>query len=161
MEAGALTLRDATPSDAEIIYQVTKAAFDEYRAFLDPPSGVSREALESVQDFLREGGAILALTGGAAVGVVRYERREDDALYVGRLAVLPSHRKRGIGRALMAAAEDKARRMGLSRLTLGVRIQLPKSRTFYESLGCGVNARGSHPGYDRPTWLHMTKTLET
>ena len=161
MEAGALTLREATPLDAGTIYEVTKAAYEEYRGVLDPPSGVSREALESVQDFLREGGSILALMDNTAVGAVRYERRDDGSLYVGRLAVLPSHRRRGIGRALMAAVEEEARRMGLTRITLGVRIQLPLNRAFYESLGYRADGRGSHPGYDRPTWLHMSKTLET
>jgi GNAT superfamily N-acetyltransferase len=161
MEAGTLTLREAAPSDAEVVYQVTKAAYEEYSGVLDPPSGVDREALESVQDLLREGGAILALIDGMAVGAVRYERRDNGSLYVGRLAVLPSHRRRGIGRALMAAAEETARRMGLAPITLGVRIQLPQNRAFYESLGYRADGRGSHPGYDRLTWFHMSKTLET
>jgi ribosomal protein S18 acetylase RimI-like enzyme len=161
MEAGALTLREATPLDAEGIYEVTNAAYEEYRGVLEPPSGVDREALESVQGLLREGGSILALMDGTAVGAVRYERRDDGSLYVGRLAVLPSHRRRGIGRALMAAAEERARRMGLACITLGVRIQLPQNRAFYESLGYRADGRGSHAGHDRPTWFHMTKTLET
>jgi GNAT superfamily N-acetyltransferase len=161
MEAGTLTLREAAPSDGEVIYQVTKGAYEEYRGVLDPPSGVDREALESVQDLLRRGGAILALMDGTAVGAVRYERRDGGSLYVGRLAVLPSHRRRGIGRALMAAVEEKARRAGLTRITLGVRIQLPQNRAFYDSIGYRADGRGSHSGYDRPTWFHMSKMLET
>jgi GNAT superfamily N-acetyltransferase len=61
----------------------------------------------------------------------------------------------------MAAVEEKARRTGLTRITLGVRIQLPQNRAFYESIGYRADGRGSHPGYDRPTWFHMSKTLET
>ena len=161
MRAAGLTLREATPSDAEVIYHLTKAAYEEYRAFLDPPSGVDKETLEAVQSLLREGGAIVAWMGGMAVGAVRYEPRADGSLYVGRLAVLPSHRRRGIGRTLMAAAEEKARRIGSARIILGARLQLPQNRAFFESLGYRVDGHRSHPGYDRATWMGMSKTLET
>jgi len=160
MEAAGLTLRDATPSDAEAVYQVTKAAYAEYRGFLDPPSGADKESLEAVESALHQGGAALALVDGIAVGAVRYEPR-DQSLYVGRLAVLPSHRRRGIGRALMATAEERAQRMGLSRIILGVRVQLPQNRAFYESLGYRADGHGSHPGYERATWTGMSKALET
>jgi predicted N-acetyltransferase YhbS len=160
MRTPELTLQEATPSDAQVIYEVTKAAFEEYGAFLDPPSGVSRESLESVQDFLRRGGATLALIDSTAVGAVRYEQRDDGSLYVGRLSVLPSHRRRGIGRALMVAVEERARRMGSERIILGVRLQLPQNRAFYESLGYRADGHGSHPGYNRATWLHMSKKVE-
>jgi predicted N-acetyltransferase YhbS len=130
MEAPALTLREATPSDAEAIHQVTRAAYEEYRRLLDPPSGVHRETPESIEGFFGEGGAILALFDGKIVGAVRYQRRGDGSLYVGRLSVLPSHRHRGIGRALMVAVEERGRRLGLERIALGVRDQLPQNRTF-------------------------------
>ena len=160
MEAAGLTLRDATPSDAEAVYQVTKAAYAEYRGFLDPPSGVAKETREAVERSLGEGGAVLASIDGIAVGAVRYEPR-DQSLYVGRLAVLPSHRRRGIGRALMATAEERAQRMGLSRIILGVRVQVPQNRAFYESLGYRADGHSSHPGYERTTWTGMSKALET
>ena len=161
MRRAGLTLREATLSDAEVVYQVTKAAYEEYRGFLDPSSGVDKETLEAVESALHQGSAVLALMDGIAVGAVRYEPRDGGSLYVGRLAVLPSHRRRGIGRALMAAAEERARRMGLARIILGVRVQLPENRAFYESLGYRADGHGSHPGYERATWTGMSKALET
>jgi GNAT superfamily N-acetyltransferase len=160
MGAARLTLREATRWDAETVYQVTKAAYEEYRGFLDPPSGADKESLEAVESALHQGGAVLASIDGIAVGAVRYEPR-DQSLYVGRLAVLPSHRRRGIGRALMATAEERARRMGLARIILGVLVQLPQNRAFYESLGYRADGHGSHPGYERATWTGMSKALET
>jgi predicted N-acetyltransferase YhbS len=156
-----LTLREATPLDAEAMYHLTKAAYEEYRGFLDPPSGVEKETLKAVRSAVRDGGAIVALTDGMAVGAVRYEQRDDGSLYVGRLSVLPSHRHRGIGRALMSTVEERARHLGLTRITLGVRLQLPQNRAFYESLGYRADGHGSHPGYNRATWLHMSKKVET
>ena len=161
MRPAGLTLRDATPSDTEAVYQVTKAAYEEYRGSLDPPSGVDKETLEAAENALHEGSAVLALVDGIVVGAARYEQRDNGSLYVGRLAVLPSHRRRGIGRALMGAVEERARRLGSARVTLGVRDQLPQNRAFYESLGYRVDGHRSHPGYDHVTWTGMSKALET
>jgi ribosomal protein S18 acetylase RimI-like enzyme len=148
MGAAGLILREATLSDAEAVYQVTKDAYEEYRGFLDPPSGVDKETLEAVESALHQGSAVLALMDGIAVGAVPFEPRDGGSLYVGRLAVLPSHRRRGIGRALMAAAERGG--MGLARIILGVR-SLPQNRAFYESLGYRRTAMAP-PGYERATW---------
>ena len=43
---------------------------------------------------------------GVQVGFVAVEKATDDLYYVGRLAVLPSHRHRGLGRKLMDTACD-------------------------------------------------------
>jgi ribosomal protein S18 acetylase RimI-like enzyme len=51
------------------------------------------------------------------------------------LAVLPSHRGMGIGRALLEAAEGHARRKGCCRLTLEVRDDNARARTLYRSFG--------------------------
>jgi predicted N-acetyltransferase YhbS len=153
------TLREARLSDAAAVRRLTRAAYEEHRELLDPPSGVHSETARAVERFLRLGGAMLALTDGETVGAVRYSRSDDDAIWLGRLAVLPSHRRRGIGRALVAAVEEKARRMGARRVTLGVRVQLPGNRALFESLGYRVDGERSHPGHDRTTWLHMSKAL--
>ncbi|OWJ66038.1 GNAT family N-acetyltransferase [Inquilinus limosus] len=70
-----------------------------------------------------------------------------------------AHRGGGIGRALMAAAEAEARRLGGARLTLGVRLALDGNRCFFRSLGFTEGALHAHPGYDRPTWVEMTKPI--
>lgn len=51
------------------------------------------------------------------------------------LAVLPSHRGMGIGRALLEAAEGHARRQGCCRLTLEVRDDNARAKTLYRSFG--------------------------
>jgi GNAT superfamily N-acetyltransferase len=51
------------------------------------------------------------------------------------LAVLPTHRGRGFGRALLAAVEDKARALGCCKVTLEVQENNLKARRTYEAAG--------------------------
>ena len=67
--------------------------------------------------------------------------------------------RRGIGRALMSWAEAEGRRRGLREVTLGVRLALPSNVGLYRHLGYEGVSEHAHPGFDRPTWLRMRKTL--
>lgn len=51
------------------------------------------------------------------------------------LAVVPEQRGRGIGRALLAAAEDRAIKQGCCKLTLEVQDDNGRARALYESFG--------------------------
>jgi ribosomal protein S18 acetylase RimI-like enzyme len=57
------------------------------------------------------------------------------SLHVDQLAVAPDHRGRGIGRALMAAAEELGRTLGCAELDLTVRADNAGARAFYAALG--------------------------
>lgn len=63
---------------------------------------------------------------------------------VKKLLVLPEARARGIGAALMAAAEDEARRLGRTLLTLDARTGGAAERLY---LALGWTLAGSVPGY--------------
>ena len=52
------------------------------------------------------------------------------------LAVTPERRGEGIGKALMAAIEDRLRRKGCFKYYLMVRKESPKILDFYLSIGC-------------------------
>jgi GNAT superfamily N-acetyltransferase len=64
-------------------------------------------------------------------------------LNVHDLAVLPAHRGRGIGRALLAAAEEHARARGCCKMTLEVLEQNRRARAVYASVGFADVASGS------------------
>ncbi len=73
---------------------------------------------------------------GVCVGFVGYSTfRALPLLNIHDLAVLHSHRGRGIGRALLAAVEDMARANGFGKLTLEVQEDNLPARSLYERCG--------------------------
>jgi GNAT superfamily N-acetyltransferase len=125
-------------------------------AGLDPPSGVLNETVTDIAARQRDGIVLVAQSGAAFIGSM-FCARKDDALYLTRMATHPDWRRRGVGRALMAAAEGEVRSLGAKRLTLRVRVTLPDNRRYFESLGFVVNGRGQDPG--RTPYLTMERVL--
>ena len=142
------------PERAEVVHELTQAAFKQYAGHLDPPSGVMRETLESVRrDLERHGGAV-AWIGDTPAGCLRFDVQPDH-LHVRRVAVAPDQQRKGVGTALMAWSHGHARTLGLPEVRIGVREQLPGNRTFYEGLGYIVVARHRHPETGNAFWSEM------
>lgn len=68
-----------------------------------------------------------------------------DELHINNLAVLPAWRRRGVGRALLEAVLDEARRLGAMRATLEVRASNQAARALYER--AGFRPAGLRRGY--------------
>ena len=117
-----------------LVHSIMRTAFAEFQGTLQPDSGANRETVEDVQAAMREGGAVLAWDGPEAIGSARYVIHLDH-LYVERVAVLPSHRRRGIASKLMACMEERARELGRPRIRVGVRMSLTGNVDLYRSLG--------------------------
>ena len=84
---------------------------------------------------------------------------QDGGLYLGRLAVLPAWRGRGVAKALVAAAEGAARRLALPRTHLSTRLVLLDNRRLFAGCGFVETACHAHPGYAEPTFVNMEKRL--
>lgn len=72
--------------------------------------------------------------GGAAVALALLSRRGDTG-WIGGMGVVPSHRGRGLGEAVMRAALDAARECGVTRVGLEVLVQNEYAYRVYERLG--------------------------
>ena len=175
---GGLVIREAGPDEAPLIHRLTQAAYEEYRGVLLPEVGVFREGVAEVQAAIERGGAVVALIGGQPAGCARWALHGSHSttqgptgtaepcrgglypyVYVGRVAVLPAFRRRGVATALMAWLEDRARQLGAREIRLGVRTGLPRNRALYERLGyvaCGDEKR---EGYG-PIATWMRKRLD-
>ncbi len=88
--------------------------------------------------------ALLAESGADPVGYALTEqvRREESdftvpraTLYVQHIAVIPAARRQGVGRRLMAAVDEEARRRGLDEVALDYWSFNTGAQQFYASLG--------------------------
>ena len=139
-----ITTRPATPADAPTVHALTQAAFATLAGKIDPPSSARLETVEAVAAALAAGGGGIAEIAGEPVGAVRFQPAEDH-LYVGRVAVAPEHRGRGVARALMALAERRAAAAGLPETRVEVRRSLTGNIAMFERLGYAVVTEYPHP----------------
>jgi GNAT superfamily N-acetyltransferase len=105
-----IIIREAIDADKPAVAAVMSAATAQLRRVYRPTgSAIARAKAMNVRWLVAE-------LDGQAVGALRYWR-EEDRLHLG-LGVLPTMHRRGIGRRLIEALADKARRQGLSKLAL-------------------------------------------
>jgi ribosomal protein S18 acetylase RimI-like enzyme len=154
-----MLIRPYGDHDLAAMLGIIKAAFKEHEGKVVPPPSAAHKTLEILKAELQKADAFVAELP-ELVGCVIYEIK-GNALYLGRLAVLPAYRKRGIGTALIGAVEAKARALKLDELQLSVRFPLYEQQALYQSLGFEVVSLGTHPGFAEPTFLKMAKRLET
>ena len=146
------------PDDATLVHEIMHAAFAEYRGILDPPSSAHAETVEDVTRALAAGGGALAWVGDEAVGSARY-RRQPDHLYIGRISVLPTHRGRGIGGALVTFLEGHACTLGSPEVRLEVRMALDRNLALYERLGYQIREIVPHPRNPDFSFARLGKVL--
>jgi ribosomal protein S18 acetylase RimI-like enzyme len=119
-----LGIRRARSSDASAIVRVVNAAYRQAEAFF--VRGDRIEAGE-VARLLERGSFLLAERDSALLGSVYVEDRGDHG-YIGLLSVDPTLQRAGLGRALMAAAEESLAAAGRPRvelLVVNLRRELP------------------------------------
>jgi ribosomal protein S18 acetylase RimI-like enzyme len=154
-----VSIRPAEAVDAEDIAAVILSAFEPYRGRIEPTPSALSETGESIGRRLASGPGFVAEARDRVVGCVLTAFNSPGELYVGRLAVVPEWRRRGLGRRLIARSEELARERGCAAISLGVRIALKENIAFFERLGFRFVSEERHPGYSRPTYIAMAKLL--
>jgi N-acetylglutamate synthase-like GNAT family acetyltransferase len=133
-----MEIRFAEESDLPALMALINKAFKVEAFFIVRDRLIPDETLA----YFRKGRFLLGEENGTLAGVVYVELRGDRS-YLGLLSVDPSLQKSGVGRRLMAAAEEFAREMGSHHMDLTVvnlRTELPP---FYRKLGYTEN--GTEP----------------
>jgi GNAT superfamily N-acetyltransferase len=125
---------------------------------IDPPSSVLKETAADFAARLKSEACFVIEAEGRLVGSV-FCAPQDDALYVGRLAVVPAWRRRGVASALIEAAKAEARRIGARRITLKARIALASNIALFSRHGFAVVAEETHQGFAAPSSYAMELRL--
>ncbi len=125
---------------------------------IDPPSSAHALTIEGLKQKASTEIGMIALDGAALSGCI-FCKPETDCLYVGKLAVAEGYRGKGVGRLLLAGAEDAARNRNLPALRLQTRIELVENHRTFAAWGFVETGRTAHPGFARPTTIEMRKTL--
>jgi predicted N-acetyltransferase YhbS len=151
-------LRTATPPDAVALAALINAAFQIERFFVDG----DRTDVDEVLAYMRTGTFLLAERQGKLIGCVYFEKQGERG-YFGLLAVDPAEHGKGLGRALVAAAEDALRRAACCAADIRVvdlRTELPP---FYRRLGyeeTGIEPFPAEVPTKRPCYfIRMSKPL--
>lgn len=139
-----LRIRAASGDDREFIENLGK------RTVMDSVSAMRRpnppDVIENFERLLhivyrREHVALVGLSGGERVGFLLLidsmpdEVTGEDQGFVAYMAVERTHRGGGIGAALLARAEDEARKRGLPYMALMVTEENEPARALYERAG--------------------------
>ncbi len=131
-----IAVRRAEAADAEAIGQL----LHDFNSEFDEPTPGPGALGERVRELLASGEVTVLLAGGGPDGVAVLRFRPaiwTDALecYLAELYVVPDRRRQGLGRALMTAAIELARREGADHMDLGTSEDDVAARALYESLG--------------------------
>lgn len=113
------------------------------------------ETVEDLADLMDSRFVFLgAWSGDHAVGTVRFERRADGVIEIGRLAVDEGHLRQGIATSLMLAVEQVWPPTDRFELFTGAQATVPL--TLYSKLGYRTFQR---PGEDRAGIVWLAKDL--
>lgn len=145
-------LRAATATDAEPMRALVRAAYAHYV----PRIGI--EPLPMVDDYaarVAAGQAWVLERDGAMTGALVLEDHPS-GLLLDNIAVAPAAQGRGHGRAMIAFAEDAARRRGHSRIWLYNNEKMVENIALYMRLGFRETHREDRKGRKA---VYMEKTL--
>lgn len=146
-------LRRATIADVEAVTAFQQAAYDKNRALLGveplPLLADYSDVIDSHETWLLE-------SNGGVEGVLILDARPDDLL-IWSIATAPAAQKRGVGRALLAATEERARALGRNVIRLYTGEPLTGNIAWYQRHGYAVERVEALAANRRI--VHMSKTI--
>jgi ribosomal protein S18 acetylase RimI-like enzyme len=129
-----LEIRSYKDEDEPAVIDLWRRVFPDAPPHNDPAGDIRRKLLVQPELFL------VALDGQRLVGTAM-SGFDGHRGWVYYLAVLPEHRRRGVGRALMQRIETELAARGCSKINLQVRSTNRRAADFYRHLGYQVEDR--------------------
>jgi ribosomal protein S18 acetylase RimI-like enzyme len=145
MASGEMTIRLATQDDVTQIVRLVNAAYATYLDRMErPPAPMLADYVTLIAH-----GEVYVLESGAEIAGVLVIEEQNRALFIENVAVDPACQGQGLGRKLMAFAEERAREYGLRELRLYTNEVMVENLAFYQKLGFEETARRVDEGYCR------------
>jgi ribosomal protein S18 acetylase RimI-like enzyme len=145
-------IRPAMAADVPTIVEIVDQAYRHYIARMGKPPG---PMLDDYAARVSEG-AVWVLKEGAEIAAIIVLLPAPNYLLLDNIAVSPTRQGSGLGRRLLAFAEDEALRRGYREIRLYTHQTMVENQRLYASIGYEETGRGSDAGYDR---VFMRKPL--
>ena len=145
-------------SDWSGLHELLKDCFAFMDGRIDPPSSLKQMTPDILREKAGEETLVVVLCDDDLVAC-GFLRETQEAIYIGKLAVKPTFRKRGILKSMVHVAEQHARERRKAALELEARVELVENHKTFGALGFVKTGESSHAGYDRATSITMKKPL--
>jgi N-acetylglutamate synthase-like GNAT family acetyltransferase len=146
------SFRSATRADAPKVAALVNAAYGQY---VERIGMLPRPMTDDYAEVIENGRVTVAESEGTIVGVIVLAI-DNEGFFLDNVAVDPSRRGEGLGKALLKLAEAEARHAGFDSIHLYTHEKMMENLAIYSRLG--------YVGYDRRfrdkiTLIFMTKRL--
>ena len=145
-------IRAATAADVPAIAEIVDQAYRHYISRIGKPPG---PMLDDYAARVSEG-AVWVLEERAVMAAIIVLLPTPNYLLLDNIAVSPTRQGSGLGRQLLAFAEDEALRRGYCEIRLYTHQTMVENQRLYASIGYEETGRGSEAGYNR---VFMRKQL--
>ena len=149
----ALSIRAAKPEDAGSILDCVTAAYEHYIPLIGKPPG---PMLDDYGANIANYDVYVAESDSRLAGILVLIRQAD-RLLLDNVAVGPGFQGQGIGKRLMAFAEDCGLNWGFHTIELYTHEVMQENVVIYKKLGYQESERKTVNGYDR---IYMRKSLK-
>jgi len=140
-----VVLRRAGEADIDALRAIAEAAYQHYVARIGrAPAPMTADYAQAV----RAGQAWVAADRGEIVGLAILVAGPGHLL-LENMAVLPAAQRRGVGRRLLALAENQARRLHLSEIRLYTNEAMTENIAYYPRRGYVETHRAEQDGFRR------------
>lgn len=147
-----ISIRKATPGDAEAIARLTNAAYAKYVPLMGrKPQPMTAD----YQQILAKHPVWIVWVDEQPAGVLVL-MHEPESLLIYSVAIAPEYQKRGLGRQLLARAETEARQAGYDSIRLFTNALMQSNIALYTRLGY-VEIR--REPFGELTIVHMCKAI--
>lgn len=141
MDDQAINIRPATAGDEPLLAELISRAFaDVARRFGLTPQNCPKHPSNCTQDWIngdQQRGAVYYVLelGGKAAGCVAMENAPHGMVYLERLAVLPTHRRSGLGNILLEHVIGQSRVLGADKVGIGIIAAQEDLKAWYARRG--------------------------